>query len=135
MELFILWAIVAGIGILIARARGRSEVEGCAWGCLLGPLGWIILLIMSPKQQQRRATTGEPLRKCPHCAEKILAEAKVCRYCHRDVEPLITNSAPGIGVEPARAPERRCGCGVRLRPQDAVNGQIVCRSCGRQWMA
>lgn len=29
-------------------------------------------------------------RKCPHCAEKILREAKVCKHCGRDVEPLKT---------------------------------------------
>lgn len=26
-------------------------------------------------------------RKCPHCAEQIKREAKVCRFCGRDVEP------------------------------------------------
>jgi uncharacterized membrane protein YdbT with pleckstrin-like domain len=27
-------------------------------------------------------------RECPYCAEKILARAKVCRYCGRDVVPI-----------------------------------------------
>ncbi len=25
------------------------------------------------------------MRKCPHCAEKIQPDAKVCRFCQRDV--------------------------------------------------
>lgn len=29
-------------------------------------------------------------RDCPYCAERILAKAKVCKHCGRDVEPLIT---------------------------------------------
>lgn len=29
-------------------------------------------------------------RDCPYCAERILARAKVCRYCGRDVEPLVS---------------------------------------------
>ena len=29
-------------------------------------------------------------RDCPHCAERILARAKVCKHCGRDVEPLAT---------------------------------------------
>ena len=28
-------------------------------------------------------------RDCPYCAERILARAKVCKHCGRDVEPLI----------------------------------------------
>ena len=27
-------------------------------------------------------------RECPYCAERILAKAKVCRFCGRDVEPV-----------------------------------------------
>jgi hypothetical protein len=31
---------------------------------------------------------GREERDCPFCAERILARAKVCRFCGRDVEPL-----------------------------------------------
>lgn len=27
-------------------------------------------------------------RNCPYCKSKIPADATVCRYCHRDVQPL-----------------------------------------------
>lgn len=41
---------------------------------------------------QPGAAPGAPReeRDCPYCAERILARAKVCRYCGRDVEPLVT---------------------------------------------
>jgi DNA-directed RNA polymerase subunit RPC12/RpoP len=29
-------------------------------------------------------------RECPYCAELILAKARVCKHCGRDVEPLNT---------------------------------------------
>lgn len=28
-------------------------------------------------------------RDCPHCGETILAKAKVCKHCSREVEPLV----------------------------------------------
>ena len=36
------------------------------------------------------SASGEPRieRECPWCAERILARAKVCRYCGRDVPPV-----------------------------------------------
>jgi uncharacterized membrane protein YdbT with pleckstrin-like domain len=27
-------------------------------------------------------------RECPYCAERILAKARVCKHCGRDVEPV-----------------------------------------------
>ncbi|MDQ6886447.1 MAG: PH domain-containing protein [Gemmatimonadota bacterium] len=36
------------------------------------------------------ATPGREERECPFCAEHILAKAKLCRFCGREVEPLAT---------------------------------------------
>lgn len=36
----------------------------------------------------------ERRRACPHCAEHILAVAKVCRFCNRDVTPEPEPSRP-----------------------------------------
>jgi hypothetical protein len=37
-------------------------------------------------------------KACPHCAEKIKADAKVCRYCHLDVTgvQVETNTSRGL---------------------------------------
>lgn len=39
------------------------------------------------------AAAAEPReeRDCPFCAERILARAKVCKHCGREVEPLIAS--------------------------------------------
>lgn len=29
-------------------------------------------------------------RDCPHCAERILARARVCKHCGRDVQPVVS---------------------------------------------
>jgi uncharacterized membrane protein YdbT with pleckstrin-like domain len=34
------------------------------------------------------AAAAREERECPYCAERILARAKICRFCGRDVEPL-----------------------------------------------
>lgn len=35
--------------------------------------------------KNRAAVQAANTRKCPHCAESIQREAKICKHCHRDV--------------------------------------------------
>lgn len=54
-------------------------------------------------------TTGDerPKKKCPHCAELILEEASVCRFCHRDV-----SGTP----QPTKKPDENLAQGMLLVP-------------------
>lgn len=114
-------AISAFIGVLIAQSKNRDAMEGCAWGCLLGPIGWLILALQSPKAPTA-SSTGRPLRKCPYCAEMILAEANVCKHCSRDVEPLATteDSEPFHHEGPTEFNKICPGCGKKIGWNHAV---------------
>lgn len=46
-------------------------------GMFIGPLLLVVVLV------GRRS--GINRKKCPHCAEYIARDARVCRYCGRDV--------------------------------------------------
>ena len=86
MEYIILW-IVCGIGAaLIASSKGRSALGWLLGGLLLGPIGLLIVGFMG-----RPAPDESTLTKCPYCAEQ--KEAKVCKHCGRDVEPVSVPAA------------------------------------------
>ena len=84
MEYIIIW-IVCGIGAAaIASSKGRSAGAWFLGGLLLGPIGLLIVGFMGAP-----APNVSSVRKCPFCAETILREAKVCKHCGREVEPVI----------------------------------------------
>ena len=73
----VLWIVInAAIGYAIGKERNNIGVSVFI-SVLLGPIGWIIALI-----------SKEGLRKCPFCSESIKPDAKVCRYCGRDLPPI-----------------------------------------------
>lgn len=94
MEWVIGWfgfALVVGV---LAGHRGRN---GAGWFFLslaISPLLAGVLLMALPKQEN----LAGGLRKCPACAELVKSEAKVCRYCHRDLPPL-----PAAAEQPIEA--------------------------------
>jgi hypothetical protein len=103
---FVILLIYAGVGGLIGYAIGNSKgrgTEGFWLGFFLGIIGWIIVAFQQPAESvatERAALAAviqgqaadlrerDRLRPCPSCAEPIRPEARVCRFCGRDVEPV-----------------------------------------------
>jgi hypothetical protein len=75
---FVFWLVVnPTVGYLIGKRKNNAD-GGLVLGLLLGPIGWLIAAVY----------TGN-LRKCPFCSEDIKPDAKVCRYCGREVTPVV----------------------------------------------
>lgn len=77
--------ILAFVAGFVATSKGRSAVGYFILSLLFSFLIAIIVLLAVPNLKGK---SSEPSRSCPHCAELILAQAKVCKYCSRDVEPI-----------------------------------------------
>lgn len=74
-------AVCALIGLIpasIAHSKGRSFFGWWVYGALL-------FIIALPHALLAKPVEGAGLKRCPHCAELIKDEARVCRFCGRDV--------------------------------------------------
>lgn len=104
MDYFIIWVLFGFVATVIAVNKGRS---GCGWflvGMLLGPLAFVLSMVVSTerKEQEARAISSGERKKCPYCAELVKTEAVKCRYCG---ESLLTNHHPPTTVAiPAQLP-------------------------------
>lgn len=97
MELVILWVVLSAMAGMYASSKGLSGIAHFVGSLLFSPLlGFLSAAIASPNKkviETRLISSGEN-KKCPHCAEIIKAEARVCRFCGREVAAVDPPTAP-----------------------------------------
>lgn len=123
MEFIALWLFFAGLVAWMASARGRDPVVWFFIGLLSSLIGFLVLVfkpnLKEVKAAQAAARETAESKTCPKCAEKVKAEALVCRFCQHSfaasaptptmpvtphVEAPPSAPAPQGGSEPQRAP-------------------------------
>lgn len=76
--------VAAAMGCIpaaIAATKGRSFSAWWIYGAAL-------FVVALPHSLSLKSVAGNGSKKCPFCAELIKDEARVCRYCGRDVPPV-----------------------------------------------
>lgn len=111
------------LGYKLAKDRNR---EAGIWAalCFFLPVLLIVILCLSPIQGNQITSDNVTihLRKCPYCAEKILAEAKICKHCGRDVEPISIPQATANKICP------HCGADLSEYPM-----ATACYACHKRF--
>lgn len=78
MEILLIWMVLAVIVGLIAPAKDRSGFGWFLLAVVLSPLiAGLLLLVVGDSRTAR----------CPHCAERIKATARICPHCRTDLAP------------------------------------------------
>ena len=106
MDFIVTWLLVGLISALIAARKGHS---GCGWfglGILMGPFGLIMALLApkNPENVRKIARAAHKWKKCPYCAEKIMADAQKCRHCKEtfgsgEGKKIVPAASTGAGLE------------------------------------
>lgn len=84
----IILAFVAGS---VASSKGRSSVRYFLLSLIFSFFVAILVLLAVPAV---KAVSTEETRECPFCAEQVLARARVCKHCAKEIVPIEAKEVP-----------------------------------------
>jgi hypothetical protein len=87
ISLLIWSAIIGVIPAAIASNKGHSFLGWWIFGAALFIVALPLAIVLKPDNSalEKRKLSQGGFKKCPHCAEIVKSDAKVCRYCGRDI--------------------------------------------------
>lgn len=95
MEILLIAMLIGLVPAFIAKNKGRSFGLWWFYGAALFiiALPHALMLHQSQAEKEQRRINEEGLKKCPYCAELIKYDAKVCRFCNRDLSDYVPATA------------------------------------------
>lgn len=86
MEVILIAILIGLIPAEIARRKGETFFVWWFYGAFLFIVALPHALLLKPDQAAiERRQMEQGMKKCPFCAEMIKSDAKVCRFCGRDI--------------------------------------------------
>lgn len=138
MEVLLFFAVIGVIPAVIANRKGKDFFPWWIYGTLLFPIA--LIHAIAAKTYHRGIElhqASEGMRKCPQCAEMVKAEAKICRYCQRDLpaveSPVVAPDPVSDAVQVPRRPTQCPDCGRKAFAWDIDNRVSTCASCGQRF--